>query len=70
MINLSSIGKKSSNTAGRFNLPTVPTEFAGEGFDAFALVSEQQPDRERLAREQQERDAAKAALEQRQIQLL
>ena len=44
-------------------------EFSTTGFDAFCLVSEQQPDRERLAREQQERDAAKAALEQRQIEM-
>jgi hypothetical protein len=45
-------------------------EFSTTGFDAFCLVSEQQPDREAEAREQQEREAAKAALEQRQIQLL
>ena len=35
----------------------------------FALVSETATDTARLAREQSERDAAKAALEQRQIPL-
>lgn len=45
-------------------------EFNIPGFDAYQLVSEQQPDRAREAREQQEREAAKAALEKRQIQLL
>ena len=42
-------------------------EFPIDG--GFALVSETALDTERVAREQSERDAAKAALEQRQIQM-
>lgn len=51
------------------NLPTVPTEFAGEGFNAFALVSEEQTDTARLMREQQQAEADQAEAAKRQTEM-
>jgi len=47
-------------------MKTRTAELAGEGFDAFALISETIADPTRLAAERQAREAAAAELERRQ----
>lgn len=48
-------------------MPAHNIEFSIDGFNAFALVSEEQQDGARILREKAEREAAQAALEARQI---